>query len=85
MNQFKPLGGARTRDTRRRDNGTRDTLTARIEPVAGARWFATLEDTEADYTAEASTPGCAVDAAYRAMLEATGRTRTLGHGKGRAA
>ena len=35
MNQFKPLGGARTRDTRRRDNGTRDTLTARIEPVAG--------------------------------------------------
>ena len=87
MNQFKPLGGARKRDCRRKDNGTREGFTLRCFPIAHG-WEAHLETDDGDMyygDGQSSEPGSACNAAYRAMLEATGRTRTLGHGKGRAA
>ena len=68
--------GISKRDTRRKDNGTREGFSARFDPAPGNKWMCQIVDMDGgQYEAECDRPSTALNSAISKYREATGRTR----------
>ena len=68
--------GISKRDTRRKDNGTREGFSARFDPAPGNKWICQIVEMDGgQYEAECDRPSTALNSAISKYREATGRTR----------